>query len=314
MSSKKPNPYLVVLDVGHGSAAVLHDEGGTVVFDTGSNGANIKRHVAKAGVTKIEAMLLSHADKDHVGGAVTLLMDGSVAIAEVLMNSDASKDTFVFQQLRYVLAEANKHHGTKIDRRLATSTTFIRNGLGIEVLHPPDAVILAGVGSKSKTGGKLTSNSMSAAIRVSRGPKSSILLGGDIEYDCVDEWKKTKLQPSAKVLIFPHHGGLPGSPDESEAKLFGYEITKLVSPDVVVFSNHRTKHGNPRECILKAIAKAVKGIRFACTQLPQHLHPQVKATGCWSLHKSKKGAGVIEGAICLVFKTSDIEISFGEKP
>jgi len=155
---------------------------------------------------------------------------------------------------------------------------------------------------------------MSAAIRVSRGPKSSILLGGDIEYDCVDAWKQTKLQPSARVLIFPHHGGLPGSSDESEAKLLGYEITKLVSPDVVVFSNHRTKHGNPRECILKAIAKAVNGIRFVCTQLPQHLHPQVKATGSWSLHKSKKTGGVIEGSICLVFKGSNIEVNFGERP
>jgi len=313
MSSKKQKPFLVVLDVGHGSAAVLHDEGGTVVFDTGK-GAHVGRHLSQAGVCKIQAMFLSHADEDHIGGAVTLLLDTRLGIGEVFLNSDASKNTLIFQQLCLALADANNRAGTKIGQRLTTSTKLRRKGTNIEVLHPPDVIALTGVGGKATSGNRLTSNSMSAAIRVSRGPKSSILLGGDIEYDCVDEWKKTKLQPSARVLLFPHHGGLPGSSDESEAKLFGYEITKLVSPDIVVFSNHRTKHGNPRECILKAIAKAVKGIRFACTQLPRHLHPQVKATGCWSLHKSKKGTGVIEGSICLVFQSSGIKVAFGESP
>lgn len=98
MSSKKPNPFLIVLDVGHGSSAVLHDEGGTVVFDTGT-GAYVGRHLLAAGVKCIQAMLLSHADSDHIGGAVTLLLDKALHIEEVLLNSDASKNSDVFEQL-----------------------------------------------------------------------------------------------------------------------------------------------------------------------------------------------------------------------
>ena len=315
MSSRRPNPFLVVLDVGHGSAAVLHDEGGTVVFDTGK-GAHIGRHLNQAGIRKIHAMLLSHADQDHIGGAVTLLLDKSVQIAEVHLNPDPSKDTTVFKQLRYALAEASVRDGTKVEPKLTTSTKLRRKGATIEILHPPDVVALAGVGGKSKSGKQLTSNSMSAAIRVSRGANSSVLLGGDIEYDCLDGWKVKAIKPTAVVLVFPHHGGLPGTSDSSEAELFAFELTKLVCPQVVIFSNHRTKSNkpNPRDEILTAICKASGTVQLACTQLPQRLHPKVKSGSQWLLHRSPKGAGIIEGSLCLEFQSTGIRVTFGEQP
>jgi competence protein ComEC len=314
MPSKKPNPYLVVLDVGHGSAAVLHDDGGTVVFDTGSSGANIKRHLTQAGVKKIEAMLLSHADKDHVGGAVTLLLDAHFHIEEVLLNTDASKDSSVFEQLRYALAEANQRSGTKIDRRLVTSTKLPRKGISIEVLHPPDFLALTGAGSKPKSGKINTSNSVSAAVRISDGSKCSVLLGGDIEYDCLDGWKTRKVQPIASALIFPHHGGLPGTADESEVKLFAYELAKNVDPDFVVFSIHRTKHENPRDEVLSAVLKAVPKVRFACTQLPERLKKHVGKNAAWSLHIAPGSKGIAEGSICFAFEPTGLRFSFAELP
>lgn len=313
MSSKKPKPFLVVLDVGHGNAAVLHDEGGTVVFDTGK-GAGVGSHLSNVGIQRVQALLLSHADADHIGGAITLLLNKSLRIDEVLLNSDASKNFAVFEQLRYALAEANTRDGTRIERRLTTSTKFQRKGTSIEILHPSDAIALSGVGGKSTSGRLLTSNSMSAAVRISRNPKSSILLGGDIEFDCLDEWKSNRVQPSATVLVFPHHGGLPGTSDESEAQLFAYEIMGMVNPEVVVFSNHRTKFGNPRDCILKAITKAASGIRFVCTQLPERLHKQVGKNDAWSLHKPSGSKEIVDGAICLTFEHSGLRFSFGELP
>ena len=199
MSSRKQKPCLVVLDVGHGSAAVLHDEGGTVVFDTGK-GAHVTRHLNAVGVNRVEAMLLSHADADHIGGAATLLLNKSMHIGEVLLNPDSSKDSVVFEQLRYVLAEANQRAGTRINPKLTTSTQIERRGATIEILHPTDVKALSGVGGKSASGKRHTSNSMSAAILVSRGAKSSVLLAADIEFDCLDEWKARKVQPSACVL------------------------------------------------------------------------------------------------------------------
>lgn len=304
---------MVILDVGHGSAAVLHDEGGTVVFDTGK-GAHVGRHLHSAGVRRVQAMLLSHADADHIGGAVTLLLDTTLCIEEVLLNSDSSKDSIIFEQLRYALAEANLHRKTRIDRRLTTSTQIERDGARIEVLHPPDAIALLGVGGKAKSGKRHNSNSMSAAIRVSCGPKSSVMLAGDIEFDCLDEWKTRKVQSSACVLVFPHHGGMPGTRDKAEAALFGFEIARMVSPEVVIFSNHRTKDENPQDEIISAISKAAAGIRFACTQLPDRLHHLAGTSALWSLHKPTGSKGAIEGSICLQFQKAGIRVCFGEAP
>ena len=313
MSSKKLKPSLIVLDVGHGNAAVLHDESGTVVFDTGE-GTCVQRYLDQARIRKIEAMFLSHADKDHIGGAATLLLNRRLHIGEVFVNTDSSKKTLVFQQLCLALADANSRQGTRFNQRLTISTKLRRKGTAIEILHPPDTTALFGVGGKSISGVRQNSNSMSAAIRLSRNGKPLILLGGDIEYDCVDDWKRNNIQPTAHVLVFPHHGGLPGVMDEKDAQIFGYEITKLVNPKVVIFSNHRTKHGNPLDCVLNAVAKAASDVCFACTQLPQRLHSQVKETGPWALHKPSKGTCVLEGSICVTFEAPEVKVAFGEKP
>lgn len=304
-----PNPCLNVLDVGHGSAAVLHDEGGTVIFDAG-RGGQVGRHLNDSGIDCLEMMILSHADADHIGGAIALLLKKDLGIGEVLLNPDSTKDSMVFEQLRYALAEAKIEKGTRIIPALTTSTQISRKGATIEVLHPPAVKALSGVGSKSTSGTCNTSNSMSAAIRVSEGSKSSVLLAADIEFDCIDEWKQQPLHPSACVLVFPHHGGLPGVNDEYNAALFGYEITRMIGPEVVVFSNHRERFGNPRDGVLSGITKANPNIRFVCTQLPPRFQSSVSVDKCWSLHRSVDG-GVIDGSICILFQPSGVEIRFG---
>ncbi|HCN75876.1 MAG TPA: hypothetical protein DIT13_01625 [Verrucomicrobiales bacterium] len=308
MSSRKPKPCLFVLDVGHGNAAVLHDDGGTVIFDTGRKGTQISRHLASAGENRIEAMMLSHSDADHIGGAVTLLMDSKLTIGEVLLNPDPTKNSAVFEQLCYALAEAIERSGTRVERRLATSTSLVRKGCRIDILHPPLVAALRGVGGDSKAGHGHTSNSLSAAIRVSHGSNSSVLLAGDIEFDCVDGWKSLSVSPSATVLVFPHHGGLPGTASESDAGLFAYELVSLVRPTTVIFSNHRTKHNNPRDKVVSAITKAGPGIRCACTQLPERYKSVVQSEKCWELHRSS--SGVVEGTIKIELGVKDVFVGF----
>lgn len=309
MPSKNQKPCLFILDVGHGNAAVLHDEGGTVVFDTG-RGAHVALHLADMNVKRIQAILLSHADSDHIGGAVTLLLNTNLMTDEVLLNADCSKDSAVFEQLRYALAEANTRVGTRYDRRLATSTRLPRKGATIEILHPPDVAVLSGVGGKSKSGKSFTSNSLSAVVRVKHGTSPSVLLAGDIEFDCLDGWKERTVAPLAAVLVFPHHGGLPGTTSESDAGLFAFELVRMVSPTTIIFSNHRTKHNNPRNEIVSAITKANPAIRCACTQLPDRIKSSVHTSDTWSLHRA--GKNLIDGSIKIEFLADEAFVSFLE--
>lgn len=73
--------WFSLLDVGQGLAAVARTRDGTLVFDTGpsfSGGFDTGSQVvapflASQGIGRIERLVLSHADRDHAGGATGLL-------------------------------------------------------------------------------------------------------------------------------------------------------------------------------------------------------------------------------------------------
>jgi beta-lactamase superfamily II metal-dependent hydrolase len=311
MSSKNPIRSLTVLDVGHGSAAVLRDEGGVVVFDTG-RGPHVLRHLKILGIRKVEALLLSHTDSDHIGGAATLLLDGDVRVSRVLLNPDPTKDTDAFRQLRFAIAEAERRAGTIPDPSLSTSTHLPRNGAAIEVLFPPATTALSGVGGRDVAGKRLTSNSMSAAIRVMASPAAAVLLGGDIEFACLEDWRNRGVIPRAHTLVFPHHGGSPGDGTPEKASLFAHQLAEMVRPDTVIFSMHRTKFHLPRDEVVDAVLKVVTDVRFVCTQLPERLLPAVAQHLAWSLHRDDSERGYREGSIELLFVESGVTVQFTE--
>lgn len=300
---------MALLDVGHGSAAVLRDEAGVVVFDTG-RGAHVGQYLSTRGVHEVQALFLSHADADHVGGAVTLLLNTAFRVGRVYLNPDASKDTDVFAQLRYALSDSEQRAGTRVEPSLTTSTSFPRNGAQIEVLYPAPSTALAGVGGVGLSGQLVTSNSLSAAIRVTGSPLASVLLCGDVERSCLEEWKRQGLDPSAGALVFPHHGGLPGDGDETAAVLFARELTEMVVPRFVLFSIHRNHYNLPRDKILAAIATVAADVRFVCTQLPSRLHSSVMKDPLWSLHRHPSGQGTREVTVELVLANTGLGVGF----
>lgn len=64
-----------VLDVGQGDAIAIHGpEGRWILVDTGpGSGARLARELAVLGVRRLELLVLTHPDLDHIGGAAHLL-------------------------------------------------------------------------------------------------------------------------------------------------------------------------------------------------------------------------------------------------
>jgi competence protein ComEC len=313
MSSTEPKPSLTVLDVGHGSAAVLRDSGGVVIFDTG-RGPQVLRHLQRLALVDVQALFLSHADADHIGGAATLLLHVGIRVSRVFLNPDPTKKSpnsnklaDVFQQLIYAIAEAEKRTGTVLETSLTTNTKLQRNGATVEVLFPPATTVASGVGGADASGNPLTSNSMSAAFQVSFSRRAAVLLGGDVEFACLDEWR-TRGGPRAHTLVFPDHGGLPGDASGNEAALFAHELAIMVQPEIVVFSIHRTRFGLPRDEVVSAVLKAVANVRFLCTQLPARFVPGVARQAEWSLHRSSAAPGYAEGDIQLEFNHGTLNV------
>ena len=60
---------VVVLDVGQGSATLLRQGGSTILVDAGPANGRVIDRLAEQGVTRLDALVLSHAAADHTGGA-----------------------------------------------------------------------------------------------------------------------------------------------------------------------------------------------------------------------------------------------------
>jgi len=86
VAARVPGPapgeaWFTLLDVGQGLAAVVRTRDGTLVFDTGpgyESGFNtgslvVAPFLAAQGVGRVDLLVLSHADRDHRGGAEGLL-------------------------------------------------------------------------------------------------------------------------------------------------------------------------------------------------------------------------------------------------
>jgi competence protein ComEC len=61
------------LDVGQGDATLLQKDGVAVLVDTGPPGGPILRRLAEAGVERLDALVITHAQTDHEGAALAVL-------------------------------------------------------------------------------------------------------------------------------------------------------------------------------------------------------------------------------------------------
>ena len=61
------------LDIGQGDATLLQRNGASLLVDTGPPGGPVLRRLAEAGVKRLDALLLTHAQADHEGMALEII-------------------------------------------------------------------------------------------------------------------------------------------------------------------------------------------------------------------------------------------------
>lgn len=79
-------PQVVMLDVGQGDSMLIRDGDAAVLVDTGEEGDVLLRALARHGVTRLDAVLLSHKDADHTGALSALV--GVVEVKHVYIHAD----------------------------------------------------------------------------------------------------------------------------------------------------------------------------------------------------------------------------------
>ncbi|GAB4108102.1 MAG: DNA internalization-related competence protein ComEC/Rec2 [Phycisphaeraceae bacterium] len=196
-SDTAPAALLTMFSVGDGSCYLLQWSGHTLMFDCGSQQyfdiaqSSILPALKQMGVTRIDTLILSHADMDHFGGALDLADE--ITIGRVLVPPQ-------------LLGEAKAHPGS--------TTAFLIHGLEqrglaiqpvsrgwserasdctFKVLWPP-----AGYVSKRAND---TSVVLSTHIAGRR-----ILLNGDIQNEAMTALMSME-DLAADITDLPHHGG-----------------------------------------------------------------------------------------------------------
>ncbi len=232
---ERPAPgrfHLVAVDVGQGTAVLVRTQGHLLLFDTGpafggdsDAGQQLLVPLLHArGERRIDRLVLSHRDLDHVGGAASVMH--ALPVGELLSSLEADHP---------LLAQGVPHRPCRAGDR------WVWDGVHFEVLHPTEADL----------GPKRKANARSCVLRVRAGAPGggSVLLTGDIEREqeqrLVATWGSAGLQ--VDVLMAPHHGSKTSS---SSAFL---DATR---PSVVVVqSGYRNRFGHPAPAVVMRYAQ-----------------------------------------------------------
>jgi competence protein ComEC len=252
-------PACYVVDVKHGNSTVVVNEQ-VVIIDTG-NRSYLLEFLDSKNIRKIDTILLSHADEDHIGGVMALLAAG-IEVKAIYLNPDATKKSAVWDDLIYVL-DSLDHKGELYFGLTLTSDLNGQCDCGdvqIEVLAPSKYLVGKGCGSKDQQGRTIQTNSISAVIRLIYQETPVVLLPGDIDHVGLANVSR---DVKARLLVFPHHGGHCGK----DIKVFTQEICKKVQPEKIIFSIGKNTDKFPLQDVIETISF---NLRNTCMYTTNH--------------------------------------------
>ena len=242
----RPGPgqfELVAADVGQGTAVLVRTQNHLLVYDSGpaytpeaDAGSRVLLPLLRArGERRIDLLMLSHRDSDHVGGAAALLAGLPVAALWSSLEDGHA--------LRANAAARGTPHTA-----CAAGRAWQWDGVRFEVLHPRPEDLQA----------PTKPNAVSCVLRVQAsdaGGGGSVLITGDIEA----AQEAALLQRGAAalksdVLLVPHHGSRTSSTPA---------FLDAVQPGVaVVQAAYRSRYGHPApEVLARYAARGIEVVR-----------------------------------------------------
>ena len=289
--------------MGHGNSTIVEEQGFVSIIDGGA-GDTLLRFLADRGINSIDVVIVSHADRDHLRGISLLLTGANFQVRQVYVNPDP-RETDLWKDFVSEMQDAKRRGAeSKLELTSANPGQLEFGGIRLEVLAPSQELAIVTSRGQAPGGRRLTPNSMSAVVRVCTGDSPRLLVTGDIDKVGLDSLIGSNTDIKADVLVFPHHGGLPGTSDPEH---FAESLAKSVGAQLVIFSIGRGLHGTPRPEIVSAVLRSTGGVHIACTQLSTHCASNLPKVGA-HLHTA-----IAEGASKNACCAGTLEISLEEQ-
>ena len=180
---------LLAADIGQGNAVLVRTAGHALLYDAGPRyslesdaGNRVLVPLLQSLNTRLDRLVLSHRDTDHVGGAVAVL--GMQAQADLLSS----------------IATDHSLQALRPATRCYAGQRWEWDGVQFEVLHP----------QASDYDLPVKPNALSCVLRIDNG-RQSALLAGDIEQPQEARLVAQGAPIQADVLLVPHHGSKTSS-------------------------------------------------------------------------------------------------------
>ena len=228
VSTPVPGSFVAeVLDVGQGTAILIRTADHALLYDTGpalgDNNAGeqiVLPRLRALGISRLDALVLTHDDLDHTGGAAAVMRD---------------------EQIGWLLTSLPAGH--RLLQRPFTACTrgqhWQWDGVAFEMLNPP-AYAYAQAGRSD--------NNKGCVLKITEGGQS-LLLTADAERIAELEMTESEADKlSATVLVAGHHGSRTSSIPE---------FVEAVRPQQVIFTmGWRNRFGHPHPEVVRRLAES----------------------------------------------------------
>ena len=216
--------WLTVLDVGQGLAVVARTKNHTLLFDTGpsfghsdSGSRVIAPFLRGEGIRQLDAMVVSHADSDHSGGALSVM--DAVQVNKLI--SSLGKDHPI-------------HQATQNKQPCYAGQSWQWDGVYFKMLHP----LIKDYDKPSRD-----TNAASCVLKIT-SDHGSVLLPADIGRKGENALlSRDRDGLPSTILIAPHHGS-----NTSSTTAF----IQQVDPNLTIFTvGYRNRYGHPRKEVIE---------------------------------------------------------------
>ncbi|MBV8031006.1 MAG: DNA internalization-related competence protein ComEC/Rec2, partial [Betaproteobacteria bacterium] len=246
-SPREGEAWITTLDVGQGLAVLVRTQHRTLVYDAGpafgpeadSGGRIILPALRAAGVERIDLLVLTHEDLDHIGGAVTIL------------------ESLPVDRLASSLAPEHPVHALAPQWSPCTAgSAWEWDDVRFRFLSPDPAMRIA------------RRNDSSCVLRVETAG-GAMLLTGDIEKPAEAYLLGAPAVLKSDVLLVPHHGSRTSSTSEF--------ISAVAPRWAVVPVGYLNRFGHPNADVLARYRSA--GIELLRTDRQGAVHVILGAEG-----------------------------------
>ncbi len=201
-SPKEGELWVTLLDVGQGLATVVRTAKHALVYDTGprwnpdadSGNRIIAPYLRGEGIRVLDALIVSHADEDHSGGAKSII---DMRRPKWVLTSMDEKSEILRGAAEVMRCEWMEGGGD----------SWHWDGVDFDIIHPAkEAYDIKGV----KT------NNLGCTLKIT-APGGSILMTADIEKQSenqlVERFRDEPTVLKSDVMVVPHHGSRTSSTD-----------------------------------------------------------------------------------------------------